>query len=101
MVLFDPVQGVAYKKILHLIFSIVKDLGAPVRVFSLPGVRVLIERLAVKICQAMGVLRKMGRYPVKNHADPVAVEIVYKVHKFFGRAVPGCGGKISRDLIAP
>src|SRR5699024_6186633 len=49
----------------------------------------------------VGVLRKMSRYPVKNHTDPVAVEIVYKVHKFLGRAVTGCRGKISRDLVAP
>ena len=43
----------------------------------------------------------MGRDPIKNHADIVPMEVIDKVRKVFGRAVPAGDGKIADRLITP
>ena len=57
--------------------------------------------MAVKISQSVGVLWKMGRYPVQDHANAVFVEVIYKIHKLLRCAVSGGGSKIPGDLIPP
>ena len=59
-----PEQNIGDQEILHLIFPIVENLGSPVRMFSQTWIRVLIDTLAVKFSQAMGICGKVGRHPV-------------------------------------
>ena len=101
MELFNPENGVADQKILHLILAVVKDLGAPVRVLALSGVRVLVEGFSVEVRQSVGVLGEMRGHPIQNHTDSMAVEVVDKVHEVGRGAVAGGGGKIPRHLIPP
>jgi hypothetical protein len=64
MVLLDPVEGVGDQEIGNLVLFVVKYLGAPVGMLALSGVRVFVQRLAVKISQTVGVSWEMGRNPV-------------------------------------
>ena len=69
--------------------------------FALARIFIFIEGMAVKISQSVGVLWKMGRYPVQNDADTVFMEIIYKIHEILWRAISGGRRKISGYLIAP
>ena len=53
MELFDPVQCVRDQEILDFVFSIIKDLGTPVRMLSLTWVRMLVDTGSVKLCQSV------------------------------------------------
>ena len=54
---FPPSRGHSRSGSFNLIFTVVKDLLPPVRMFSLSRVRVLVERLSVKVGKSMGVFR--------------------------------------------
>ena len=101
MVFFDPVQGVCNEEILYFILPVVEDFGPPVGMFPFPGICIFIQGLSVKISQAMGIPREMGGHPVQDHADPLLMEIVDKVHKFVRRAVTGGGSVVTGHLISP
>ena len=64
MEMFHPVQSVADEEIFHLVPAVIKNLRSPVRMFSLPGIRMFIDSRAVKHCQAVGIFGEMRRYPV-------------------------------------
>ena len=98
---FHPVEGIRDQEVFNLIFTVVKDLCAPVRMFSLSRVRVLVERLSVKVGKSMGVFREVSRNPVQDHADALFMKIVYEVHELLRSAVTGGRCVVSGDLVAP
>ena len=55
--LFYPVDGISNEKIFDFIFSVIENLGPPIRVLPFSGIWVFVESLAVKIGQPMGILR--------------------------------------------
>ena len=67
--LFDPVQSVRDQEILDFVFSIIKDLGTPVRMLSLTRVGMLVDTGSIKLCQSVSIFRKMRRYPVEDDTD--------------------------------
>ena len=69
--------------------------------FAPTGVGILVAGRAVVHVKAEGILRKMGRHPVHDHADSGLMALVHKVHKVLGGAVTAGGCKISGYLIAP
>ena len=68
---------------------------------SLTRIKMLIKAGAVKARQTKGVLRKMGRNPVQNHADPLSVQVIHEIHEVLRRAIAGRRRIIARYLIAP
>ena len=101
MKFFNPVQSIGNQEIPHLIAPIIKDLRAPVRMFPLPGVRMLIAGSAVKFSQPMGIFRKMGGNPVQNHADFILMKIIHQIFKLQRTPIAGCGGIIACHLVSP
>ena len=101
VVLLHPIERIADEEVLDLIFTVIKYLGAPVRMLPLPGIPIFKKGFAVKVSQAMGVLGEVGRNPVQYDAYAVFMQVVYEIHELFRRAVAGGGGKVSRHLISP
>ena len=96
-----PVEGVSDQEVFDLIFAVIEDLCAPVRVLALSRVRVFIERLTVEVGKSVGILREVGRNPVEDDTDPFFVEVVHKVHELFWSAVTGSRRVVAGNLIAP
>ena len=59
MVFGQPIQRIGNQEILDLVSAVVKNFGAPIRMLALLWVCILIQRLAVKVCQTVFVTRKM------------------------------------------
>ena len=74
MELLDPVKSICNKEVFHLIFAEIKNLGPPVRMLSLSGIRILITAGSVKLRQTMGILREMSRNPVQDNTDAHSYE---------------------------
>src|SRR5207244_3222102 len=72
---------------LYLEAPVVEKDTAPLRVFALARIAVLVEVRAVEVDDAMAVSRKMRRHPVEDHADAVRVQGVDKSHDVLLRAV--------------
>ena len=101
MVLLHPVECIADEEVLDLVLAVIKYLGAPVRVFPLPGVRIFKKGFAVKVSQAMGILGEVGRNPVQYDAYAVLMQVVDKIHELRRCAIAGGGSKVPRNLISP
>ncbi len=101
MILLDPVDGIGNKEVGNLMLPVIKHLGAPVRMLPFPGVRILVQRLAVKIRQAVGISGEMSRNPVQNDADPLFVQVIHKIHKICGGSITGGRRIITCHLVAP
>ena len=101
MVLLQPEQRGGEQEGAHLVAGVVEYPGAPVGVFPLPGVGILVAGLSVKFVQAEGVLGEVGGHPVQDHADARLMELVHQPHKVVGGTEPAGGGKIAGTLIAP
>ena len=99
--LLDPVQGVAQQERAHLAAAVVEDQGAPVLVFALPWIGMLVERGAVESREAMQILWKVPRHPVEDHADARAMARVDEVLEVVGSAVTAGRRKEPDHLIAP
>ena len=101
MVFPQPVHRTGDEEALHFRLAVVKDQGAPLLVFALSGVLILVARCAVEEGKSCGVSGEVGRDPVHDYADSRLVAAVHKAHKVLGFAIAGGGGKVPRHLIAP
>ena len=101
MIFFHPVKGIGKKEILDLRASVIENLGSPVRMLPLSGIRMLVDRVAVKIRKPLLVLRKMSRHPVQNNAYFVFVKIIDQEFKILRSPISGCRRIIPCYLIAP
>ena len=101
MELLHPVKRIRKQEILHLRTAVVKDLGAPVRMLSLSRVRMLVYGIAVKICESLGIFRKMSGNPVQNDTDLVAMKIIHQILEICRRPVAGSRRIISCHLVSP
>ena len=68
---------------------------------ALSRIQVLIEAGSVKAGQTEGILRKMRRHPVQNHADSLLMHIVHKIHEVLRCTVARRGCVVSGHLITP
>src|SRR6186713_3091068 len=66
MELAQPVERVGEQEVADLVAAVVEDQRAPVAMFSLPGIGMLVERGAVESRQRVCVLRKMSGDPVEK-----------------------------------
>ncbi len=101
MVILYPVQGIGQKEVFDLRTAIVEDLGAPVGMLALPRIGMLVDRVSVKLDQALGILREVRRHPVQDNADLVLVQVVDHVLEILRRSIAGGRCIVARDLIAP
>ena len=69
MKLSDPVKNIGNQEIPDLVFGVIKNLGAPIRMLSNPRIGMLENTLSVKTAKPVGVSCKMSRYPVQDNAD--------------------------------
>ena len=98
---FDPVKGIGHKEVLDFRTAVIINLGTPVRMLALTRILVLIELCSVETCKTCGVFREVSRYPVKDDADSLLMEIVDHVLEVVRSSVAGCRCIIARDLISP
>ena len=101
VILVRPEQGVGDQEIGNARPAVVVNQRAPVGVRALARVLMLIHAGPVKTSHTVGIPREMGRNPVQNHADPLAVHIVHEIHKIIRSAVTAGGRVIAGHLIAP
>ena len=101
MTLFNPVKSICDQEVLNLRAAIIVNLSSPVRMFSLSRICMLIYCSSVKIHQTMGIFREMCRYPVKNNADLILVEIIDHIFEILRCSVSGSRCIISGYLISP
>jgi len=79
MKLFEPVDGAGEQEVSHLFAAIVEDQGAPVAVFSLAWVFMLIQRRTVEAGQGMGILGEMSRYPVEDDTYSLLMKMIDEI----------------------
>ncbi len=87
MVFLKPEYRIGNKETPDLITIIVEYQGTPVGVLTLAGIQMLIQRCSVKSCKSVSILREMGRYPVNDYADAVAVALIDQVHEILRASV--------------
>ena len=96
-----PVQGVGHQEVAHLGPTEVENVGAPIQLLAAVWVGMLVQRGAVEAAQRPGVLGEVRRHPVHDHPDAGAVQTVDEETELIGRAEPGRGRVIGRDLVSP
>ena len=97
----EPAEGAADKELPHLVAAEIEYLAAPVRLVPLPGILVLVEAGAVKVCKTVRVGRKVRRHPVEDHADPHLMQHIHHVHEVLRRSVTAGRGEVAQRLIPP
>ena len=97
----EPVHRVCNEEVLDFVAAQVEDVCAPVRMFALARVGMLVAGGAIKAAKRVSVLGEVCRNPVENHADFVLVAKVYKVAELVGRTVAARGGVVPGHLVAP
>ena len=73
MELVKPVKRVADEEVFYFAAAVVENVSAPVTVFTLFRVGVLVKSGAVKAAERERVFRKVGGDPVKDNADIAVV----------------------------
>ena len=101
MEMLDPEQCICNQEIPYLRLFIIKDLRSPVRMLSLSRICILKSRCSVKISQSVSILREMCRNPVKNHTNPIPVQIIDHISKIFRCSISGSRCIITGYLISP
>ena len=101
MAFLHPEERVGDQEVLHFRLAVIVYLCSPVRMFSLPGILMLIHCSAVKIRKPVGVFWKMSRNPIEDHADLVSMQVIYQIFEVLSRSIAGGGRIISRYLVAP
>ena len=97
----QPERSRGKEKALHLAAAIVENARPPPLVLTLIGVCVFVAGRTVEVDEAVLVLAEVRGHPVKENGDPLAVQVVDKVHKILGRSVARRRGKIAGTLVAP
>ena len=101
MVLLAPEQRVADQEILDFGATVVEHQRAPVGVFALARIGVLVKSGAVEFGQPVNVFREVSRHPVYDHSDSVLMAEVHEVHEVFRSTVTTRGSEVADSLIAP
>ena len=76
MEVLDPVEGIGKQEILNFRTAVIEDLCAPIRMLALTRILVLVELCSVQARKTCRVFREVGRYPVKDDADSLFMEVV-------------------------
>ena len=101
VVAIEPEEAARDQVIRDLVASVVEDHRAPVRVFALTGICMLVEGGAVKLPEAVGIAGEVGRHPVNDHSHTGPVESVDQRHEGLRRTEPARRGEQADRLVAP
>lgn len=101
MIAFKPEQRIAQQEIIHFFSAVIEDERAPVAMLALAGVFMLIEAGPIKVDQPVRVAGEVRGNPVKDHADPVLVQVIHEVHEVGGRSIPAGWREVADGLIPP
>ena len=99
--LLEPEERVAEQKRADLVTAVVEDQRAPILMFALARVRMLVQRGAVEFREAVPILREMTRHPVENDAEPVMVALVDEIAEVVGRPEAARRREEPEHLVAP
>ena len=99
--LLKPENRAGYQKVFDFIAAKIVNQGSPVAMLAQPRVFVLVQGRAIKTGQAVGIFGEMGRHPVQQHTDAMAMAIVHEITEIVRRSKTGGGGEIARGLITP
>src|SRR5262249_26548212 len=97
----EPKERVSDEKIAHLAAAIIENECAPILVFALTRVHVLIQISAIELGQCVRVLWKMRRHPIHNHTDAGLMTFVDEMTEIIRRPKPARGREVICDLITP
>ena len=89
-------RALASRIVADFVAAVIEDHRAPVRMLALPRILVFIQGRAVKATQTVPVTGKMGRDPIDDDPDTVAMAVIDEIHEIFGRAV-AAGGRVVAD----
>ena len=101
MIFVEPEKGVTDQKITDLVSPVVKNEGAPILVFALTRIHVLIQIGAVEFREPVCVLRKMSRHPIDDDADPSLMTLIDEMPQFVRCSEPARRRIIIGYLITP
>ena len=101
MIFVEPEKRVRGQEIAHLVAPEIKNECAPVPVLTLPRIGVFVEIGAIKFRQRVGILGKMRRHPIHEHADPGAMTRIDEMPQFVRVPEPARRRVIVCHLIAP
>src|SRR6266550_4287288 len=101
MVLLEPEQRVREQKVSDLVAAVVENERAPVLMFPLTRIGVLVESRPVEPRQTVFVLRKVPGHPIENQPEPRLVTRIDEVFEILRRPEAARRGKEPQDLIAP
>ena len=101
MTLLDPEQSICDQEVLYLRSAIIVDLGSPVRMFPLLRICIFKGSCAVKVSESVCIAWKMCRYPVKDYANLILMEVIDHICEIFRRTITGGRSIISGHLISP
>src|SRR5262245_1843555 len=101
MIFVEPKECVSSQEIAHFVAPEVKDEGAPILVFALPRIGMFIEMRAIKFRERVGVLWKMCRNPIHDHADAGAMTRIDEMAQLIWSSETAGRRVIVRHLITP
>jgi hypothetical protein len=101
VIFVEPEKSVADKKIAHLVAAKIKNKRAPILVLALTRVRVFVEIGAIELSKCVGVLWKMSRHPIHDHADAGLVAFVDEVAELVRRAESARRRVVICNLVPP
>ena len=101
MEMLEPMQRRSQHKAMYLGAAQVVNQGIPVLMKAFKRVGVFVQRRAIKLRQPVGIVGKMRRHPVQNHADTGHVTGIDERGKIIWRAITGRRRKLRQGLITP
>ncbi len=101
MIFVEPEERVGGQKIAHFVAAEVENERAPILMLALPRIGVFVEIRAIKFRERVGILRKMRRHPIHDHADAGAMTRIDEMAQLI-RSPKAAGRRvIVRHLITP
>jgi len=70
---FKPIKSASNEEIADFIAAKIEDQGAPIRVFTKPGVFMFVESRSIKACKSPLIFREVSRNPIKNYSNAFIV----------------------------
>ena len=87
VILIQPEHGARQQKAAHFAASVIKNKSLPVRMKSLPCIRMLKQMRAVEKSQPVPIGREVRRNPIQNHRNVLLMQIIHEIHEILRRSV--------------
>src|SRR5271165_32744 len=101
MILVKPEQRAGKQEGAHFIALVIVNQGAPILMFSLARVCMLVKVRAVEERESVPILGEMGWNPIQYYPQPRLVSFVHEISEVVGGTVARGWRKVSDGLIPP